>query len=134
MKAVRLTRSQWLNDAVAGDPPQVKFLDDQMAYEAVEVWHIAVYVPELDPLRGGAADQAQPAAEQPPPEAQAVEFAGASGEGEEVPEPGQAPVRRPYANESKADWVSWAVHNGADPAEAAGMTKNELMGRYGERL
>lgn len=133
MKAVRLTRSQWLNDAVAGDPSQVKILDDQMAYEAVEVWGIAVYAPELDPVRADAVDQVQPAAPVPA-EVQVADFAGTSGEGQQVPETAEAPVRRPYANESKADWITWAVHNGADPQEAAGMTKNELMGRYGERL
>jgi hypothetical protein len=49
--------------------------------------------------------------------------------------PDGAPVmKRPYGNASKAAWIDWAVHQGADAAEAAELTKNQLMARYGERL
>lgn len=50
-----------------------------------------------------------------------------------APEPA-AELKQPWSNASKAAWVDWAVAHGCDPARAAGMTKNELMGNYGERL
>jgi hypothetical protein len=34
-------------------------------------------------------------------------------------------------NASKAVWVGWAVHNGADPEEAAAATKQDLIDAYG---
>lgn len=49
---------------------------------------------------------------------------------EEAPEP----LKRPYANAPKSSWVAWAVSQGADEDEASGLTKAELMSRYGERL
>lgn len=42
--------------------------------------------------------------------------------------------KRPYGNHSKAMWVRYAIGQGADRAEAARMTKNELMAAYGEAL
>ncbi len=49
MRAIRLTRSNWLNDQVGGDQNAIRFVEDNMAYEAVAVWEIAVYAPEHDP-------------------------------------------------------------------------------------
>lgn len=43
---------------------------------------------------------------------------------------GAAP-HKPAENALKADWVGWAVHNGADPEEAAAMTKQDLIDAYG---
>lgn len=43
-----------------------------------------------------------------------------------------APVsERPAQSAQKADWVGWAVAQGADPEEAAGMTKADLVEKYG---
>lgn len=39
--------------------------------------------------------------------------------------------RKPYANESKANWVSWAVHNGMKPDDADALTKTDLIERFG---
>ena len=44
---------------------------------------------------------------------------------------GTVEKRKPYANESKADWVSWAVHNGMKPDDADALTKTDLIERYG---
>jgi hypothetical protein len=41
------------------------------------------------------------------------------------------PRTRPNVNESKADWVSWAVHEGANPDDADAATKADLIERYG---
>jgi hypothetical protein len=174
VRAIRITQANWLNDEIGGDANTVKLVRDEMAYEAVEVWHIAEYAPEHDITPHAApAPQPAPAATEvltiepepaepdpepetePDPEPQFVgperaaerleelqqavaEFAGASGEGDVLPEL-EKPSRRPYANESKAAWITWAVRGDHDgPAitgeEAAQLTKNELMNAYGERL
>lgn len=39
--------------------------------------------------------------------------------------------RKPYANESKADWVSWAVHSGMKPDDADALTKTDLIEKFG---
>lgn len=39
--------------------------------------------------------------------------------------------RKPYANESKAEWVGWAVSKGLDPEDAEALTKTDLIERYG---
>lgn len=44
---------------------------------------------------------------------------------------GAPPVERPAQSAQKADWVGWAVAQGADPEAAAGMTKADLIDRYG---
>lgn len=53
----------------------------------------------------------------------------------QVPTPGQQvtgpPLTEPGKNASKADWVGWAVVNGADAEEADGMTKADLIEKYG---
>ncbi|HEY5834985.1 hypothetical protein [Streptomyces sp.] len=52
-----------------------------------------------------------------------------------VPEPGQQvpgpPLTQPAKAASKADWVGWAVVCGADSEEADGMTKADLIEKYG---
>lgn len=54
-----------------------------------------------------------------------------------VPEPGQRvpglPLTQPGKNDPKGTWVGWAVVQGADAEEADGMTKNELIEKYGTR-
>lgn len=133
MRAVRITRACWLNDRVNGDPGSIRTLDDAEAYEAVEVHKVAVYAPEHDsvPLHGrtpGWTDFSAELHSEPAPAADGWLMPEA--------EPAEPPaeMKRPYGNASKATWIDWAVHNGADPDEIAGWTKNELMGRYGERL
>lgn len=39
--------------------------------------------------------------------------------------------RRPYSNEPKAEWVSWAAHNGMKPDDADALTKQDLIERFG---
>jgi hypothetical protein len=52
-----------------------------------------------------------------------------------VPEPGQQlqgpPLTQPGKDASKTDWVGWAVVRGADPEVADGMTKADLIEKYG---
>jgi hypothetical protein len=48
-------------------------------------------------------------------------------------------LTQPWTTHSKAKWIEWALHGShgqprPDLAEVAGLTKNELMSRYGERL
>ncbi|HEY9473645.1 MAG TPA: hypothetical protein VIS06_07315 [Mycobacteriales bacterium] len=46
----------------------------------------------------------------------------------EVPAP---PTVRPAVNAPKADWVGWAVHNGASVDDAEASTKADLIEKYG---
>lgn len=142
MKAVRLTRAIWLNDRVHGDANDVLNLEDEEARELVETWHNAVYAPEWDRSeRNAAAVRPVP---QPAPEVVTIEPTAVSdsdiddrGPVLEADIPGetvQDDAKPPWSNAPKADWVAWAVHKGCKPGEAAGMTKNQLMSRYGERL
>ncbi|MFE5628473.1 hypothetical protein [Streptomyces sp. NPDC056543] len=41
------------------------------------------------------------------------------------------PTEAPAKNAPKADWVGWAVANGADPEDAEGSTKGDLIELYG---
>lgn len=43
----------------------------------------------------------------------------------------KAEVERPAKSGSRADWVRWAVSQGADAEEADGMTKADLVEHYG---
>jgi hypothetical protein len=43
----------------------------------------------------------------------------------------KAEKRKPYANESKNEWVSWAVHNGMTPDDADAFTKQDLIEKFG---
>jgi hypothetical protein len=40
----------------------------------------------------------------------------------------------PRPQDAKQAWIDWAVASGADPEQAAAMTKADLMSRYGGRL
>lgn len=42
----------------------------------------------------------------------------------------EVPVARPAVNASKADWVTWAVSQGADPDEAEASTKQQLIDMF----
>lgn len=44
---------------------------------------------------------------------------------------GAGVTERPDGRASKATWVGWAVHNGADVDEAEAMTKQDLIETYG---
>ncbi|MFE4697284.1 hypothetical protein ACFRIC_09340 [Streptomyces sp. NPDC056738] len=52
-----------------------------------------------------------------------------------VPAPGAQvpglPLTEPAKTAVKADWVGWAVVKGATPEEADGMTKADLIEKYG---
>jgi hypothetical protein len=50
------------------------------------------------------------------------------------PEPEVEEVARPYTNASKADWIKYAVSQGADKLEAMTKTKAQLQNEHGERL
>jgi hypothetical protein len=41
------------------------------------------------------------------------------------------PLTQPAKTAVKDQWVGWAVVSGADPEEANGMTKNDLIEKYG---
>ncbi|MFB7288981.1 hypothetical protein [Actinacidiphila glaucinigra] len=53
----------------------------------------------------------------------------------QVPAPGQQvpglPTTEPAKNAGKAEWVGWAVVKGATPEEADGMTRGDLIEKYG---
>ncbi|WP_052372641.1 hypothetical protein [Amycolatopsis taiwanensis] len=40
--------------------------------------------------------------------------------------------KRPTQAASKDEWVAWAIHNGVDAAEAAALTKPQLIERFGK--
>ncbi|HEY9476477.1 MAG TPA: hypothetical protein VIS06_21835 [Mycobacteriales bacterium] len=42
-----------------------------------------------------------------------------------------APTTRPPVGAPKADWVGWAVHNGATVDDAEASTKADLVEKYG---
>ncbi|HEY1700886.1 MAG TPA: hypothetical protein VGG75_14340 [Trebonia sp.] len=157
MRAIRITQANWLNDQVGGDRNDIKLVQDEMAYGAVEVHQIAVYAPEYDPVpfpvmpaetavelqdtpltvaesagqaERDAADELVKMSEElglydDPPHQPWEDAAGPSD---------VEPPKMPWITHSKAKWVEWAIHQGANSGLAAAMTKNELMSRYGERL
>lgn len=51
----------------------------------------------------------------------------------DVPDPvaPAAVTERPAQSAPKAEWVGWAVHNGMAPDDADGLTKQDLIDRYG---
>jgi hypothetical protein len=154
MRAVRLTHARWVNERVHGDDGAVLFLDDEEAADVVASG-AAVYdtryspppapappaVKDEDTLRfAGEAERA--AADKL---VQLTEDLGLydpvaviKEDLADMPLPGAEPeaepLTKPWTIHSKAKWVEWAIHCGANPGLAAAMTKNELMGRYGERL
>lgn len=129
MRQVRITHSNWVNDWLAGDAGALRYLTDDQAREAVEVHHLAVYADGVQP------PPPVPVSADPvvtiEPQLQYAEELAAAEPGEADP---GAEMKMPWTNASKAAWVDWAVHQGADPQTAAGSTKTELMSRYGERL
>lgn len=44
----------------------------------------------------------------------------------------EAALVRPAQAASKDEWVGWAVSQGADPNDAAALTKTDLIERYGK--
>lgn len=48
---------------------------------------------------------------------------------DEVPAP---PTERPAVNANKAEWVAWAIVQGANPDDAEAMTKTDLVEKYGQ--
>lgn len=41
------------------------------------------------------------------------------------------PRVKPAVNAAKAEWVSWAVHQGLTPDDADALTKTDLIEKYG---
>ncbi len=158
MRTVRITHANWVSDWLAGDAGAIRHLTDEQAYEAVEVLALAVYTdggsytppppPQADPVLTIEPVMTQehveanleleedfpitvtygtePLEEYDPVKAIEADLA-------DMPNPGSE-MKMPWTNASKAAWVDWAVYKGADPAEAAGLTKIQLMSRYGERM
>lgn len=145
MKAIRILQANWLNDEISGDANTIRLVRDEMAYDAVEVHHLAEYAPEydqgptfvgpdaaakrLEELKAKAAAYETPVVEQPVIDTPTVEYVSPDTSAETAPE-----MTQPWTTASKATWIEWAVHQGADATEAAALTKSELMSRYGERL
>jgi len=142
MKAVRLTRANGLNDRWIGDKDAIRILEDEDAADIVERL-LAVYAPEYDPQEvtrplGDVAGDVQEAVH-----AQQDAVQQLTGLAEELSlyedADSEPELKRPYGNHSKAAWTEWALHGDhgqprPTAEEAAGLTKNELMNRYGERL
>jgi hypothetical protein len=42
------------------------------------------------------------------------------------------PMKRPVTTDSKAEWVKWAVQNGAEEAHSLEMTKAQLVAKFGK--
>jgi hypothetical protein len=53
---------------------------------------------------------------------------------EDEVDPEDGPVKRPYTNAAKGDWVEYAVSKGEDPDVASRMTKVDLISKYGASL
>jgi hypothetical protein len=45
---------------------------------------------------------------------------------------GDEPPAKPAVNAPKAEWVGWAVQQGADPDDALALTKSDLIDKYGK--
>lgn len=150
MRQVRITHANWVNDWLAGEAGAIRYLTDEQAREAVEVHHLAVYAdggsyappppPQAEPVLA-----IEPGLQYNEPEEDfpiTVTYGNAQEaydpvkaiEDDLADMPRPAEVKMPWTTHSKAAWIDWAVHNGADPEQAAALTKNELMSRYGERL
>lgn len=141
MRAVRLTHACGLNERVIGDAGTPLALDDDEARDLVEVHHLAVYDPvlqaRLDAVHSDPVAREIPVvhrADAPSPDAVLDLADTAAAAQEPVTSDTETALKQPWTTASKATWIDWAVHLGADPAEAAGLTKNELMSRYGERM
>ncbi len=149
MRTVRVTHANWVSDWLAGDAGAIRYLTDEQAHEAVEVLALAVYVdggpytppppPVADPVLTiepvMTQEHVEANLELAPEDDFPITVTYGTQELEETgtSEPA-ADMKMPWTTHSKAAWIDWAVHNGADPSEAAALTKNELMSRYGERL
>lgn len=150
MRAIRITRANWLNDAIGGDQNAIRVVEDDMAYEAVEVHGVAVYAPEHDPASAIPIQHVTPELSiEFPDEPKVIDFPGSAEDPdpphaswEDAAEPGdidQAPLEQPWTNASKAAWIEWAVNgdHGQPPItgeQAAALNKIELQHRYGGRL
>lgn len=65
----------------------------------------------------------------PDPDGEAKDSDGGSGEGEPPSEP--SADGPPAKSAKKADWVAWAISQGADPEEAEAANKDDLVDAYG---
>ncbi len=161
MRAIRITRANWLNDYVGGDQNAIKIVPDDVARDAVEMHEIAVYAPEHDPVQFVGTEHAaqrtealkvkvdewQPVVDQDdlaagsPVDIEASDF----GQPREYIEEDIArnrpeePLEIPRSVDNKAAWVRWAVYGDhGQPAvteeQASAMPKLQLQHRYGGRL
>lgn len=137
MKSVRLIGSNILTDRSRGDHGEIRHLPD---FEAEEIVRQGLAEPHgswgvTDGVRDSYLAEEIPLVKRAdaiefPEERTAIDPADlVSAEAPPEPRP-----RRPYGNASKADWITWAIYQGCPEDEAAGLTKAELMSRYGERL
>lgn len=147
MRAVRLTRANGLNERVQGDANTVRFLEDGEADFLVNELKMAVYAPEHDPHPSFTASGVQEAPAATTERGLTYEEAAQEltqlteeyGLYDDEPVQDSAPLVQPWTTHSKAKWIEWALHGShgqpaPDPETVAGLTKNELMSRYGERL
>jgi len=51
---------------------------------------------------------------------------------DEVELPKPKPMKRPVSTDAKAEWVKWAVQNGAEEKHALENTKAQLVAKYGK--
>lgn len=147
MHAVRLIRACMLSPRIGGDAGTVLLVEDSEARDLVENLCLAVYAPEYDPAPNSVVPELVCEEEAPAPRPTSRDVTDVPLPDDDEPwwrpgpirdetgAPGTAQdMRRPWTTHSKADWIAWAVHNGADPDVAAQMSKVDLMSRYGERL
>lgn len=147
MRAVRLIRAGWWDDEVNGDPGKPLWLSDDKAESHVVAGN-ALYDPILQAELDGTPSPQTTFVGQEAAAKRLAELTEAGKRDEAMQAlvdlteemglydtvPAEPEMKRPYANHSKAAWIEWAVHQGADPAWAAAQTKNELQSLYGERL
>jgi len=132
MRHVRLTSAVKMDEPfLVGDVGNEPFLDDLTAIFAVS-HHLAVFLDE-EARPGTGTTRAELEVQ----EAElALKEANADVAEEKIEEGRADEVKRPYGNAPKSAWVRYAtaVDAGLSPERAEGMTKADLMSRYGERI
>lgn len=99
-------------------------------------WPRVGEVLDVDDVEGAhlcAARMAIPVRDEPEPEKAVMPDTDVESRAAESPAeaPGPVPPGKPGVNAPKADWVAYAAAQGLPDAEAAGLSKSELITRYG---
>lgn len=94
----------------------------------------ALPAPVVSESRPASQIEAEEGARDEPAEAAPEHVTAGGAEGGEAAGTGPAEVTAPAPADVKQAWVDYAVSQGADPGQAAAMTKADLMSRYGGRL